>query len=138
MTAAVLEDRRRCLTAGMDDRIAKPVLLAEVQMVLSRWLEGEVTTRQVAGPAAAAETTWEVLDQNRLSELGSLDTTGNGPALGWRPSSPGSALTIQMGDDTFSPVEPLAPRAQSRVGPPWRMPPSAVGASPGCISSVCP
>lgn len=81
MTAAVLEDRQRCLTAGMDDRIAKPVLLAEVQMVLSRWLEGEVTTRQVAGPAAAAESAWEVLDQNRLSELGSLDATGNGPGL---------------------------------------------------------
>jgi two-component system, sensor histidine kinase and response regulator len=81
MTAALLEDRQRCLAAGMDDHIAKPVLLTEVQMVLSRWLAAEVTTRRVSAPSAGAELPWEVLDQHRLTELGGLDTTGNGPAL---------------------------------------------------------
>ena len=81
LTAAVLEDRQRCLAAGMDDHIAKPVLLAEVQEVLSRWLAAEVTIRQVAGPALAAESTWEVLEKRRLAELGGLDATGDGPAL---------------------------------------------------------
>jgi two-component system, sensor histidine kinase and response regulator len=81
MTAALLEDRQRCLAAGMDDHIAKPVLLTEVQMALSRWLAAEVTTRRASGPSAVAELPWEVLDQNRLTELGGLETTGNGPAL---------------------------------------------------------
>ena len=81
LTAAVLEDRQRCLAAGMDDHIAKPVLLAEVQEVLSRWLGDEVTIRQVAGPAVAAESTSEVLEKRRLAELGGLDATGDGPAL---------------------------------------------------------
>ena len=81
MTAGVPEDRQRCLSAGMDDHIAKPVLLAEVQMVLSRWLAGEVTTPTAAGPSAAAELPWEVLDQNRLTELGGLHAIGSGAAL---------------------------------------------------------
>ena len=81
MTAGVPEDRQRCLSAGMDDHIAKPVLLAEVQMVLSRWLAAEVTTPKAAGPVAAAELPWEVLDQNRLTELGGLHAIGNGAAL---------------------------------------------------------
>jgi CheY-like chemotaxis protein/HPt (histidine-containing phosphotransfer) domain-containing protein len=81
MTAAVLEDRQRCLAAGMDDHIAKPVLLAELQVVLSQWLEGGVTTAQAGGPAAATEPTWEVLDPNRLTELGMLDATENSTVL---------------------------------------------------------
>jgi len=55
MTAGVPEDRQRCLSAGMDDHIAKPVLLAEVQMVLSRWLAAEVTTPMAAGPKDLAD-----------------------------------------------------------------------------------
>jgi hypothetical protein len=45
------------------------------------WLAAEVTTRRASGPSAVAELPWEVLDQNRLTELGGLETTGNGPAL---------------------------------------------------------
>ena len=81
MTAAVLEDRQRCLAAGMDDHIAKPVLLAELQVVLSRWLEGEVTPAHAGGPAAAMGPTREVLDPNRLAELGMLEATQNGTVL---------------------------------------------------------
>jgi CheY-like chemotaxis protein len=81
MTAAVLQDRQTCLAAGMDDHIAKPVLLSEVEAVLARRLQdgrGEPNGRWIGRPAAS---TGEVLDQRRLAELGRLDPTGNGPAL---------------------------------------------------------
>ena len=81
MTAASLQDGQLCLAAGMDDRIAKPVLLAEVEEVLARWLEGggrHPNSRWTARPEGSAG---EVLDRRRLAELGGLDPTGNGPAL---------------------------------------------------------
>ncbi len=81
MTAGVLEDRQRCLAAGMDDHIAKPVLLPEVEAILSRWLEGGAPTPTPAAPAAAAHSGVAVLDESRLTELGRLDATGNGAAL---------------------------------------------------------
>ena len=48
MTAGVLEDRKRCLAAGMDDHIAKPVLLGEVQALLSRWLNQTIPESAVS------------------------------------------------------------------------------------------
>jgi CheY-like chemotaxis protein/HPt (histidine-containing phosphotransfer) domain-containing protein len=79
MTAAAFpEDREQCLAAGMDDYIAKPVLVVDVQAVLSRWLGGEVTSRTVAGSADWAESAGDVLDPDRLAELGQLDSAGNG------------------------------------------------------------
>jgi two-component system sensor histidine kinase/response regulator len=82
MTAGVPEDRHRCLAAGMDDHIAKPVLLAEVQMTLSRWLGSAATNPAPAEPAAAPGPGVAVLDESRLTELGRLDTTGSAALVG--------------------------------------------------------
>jgi CheY-like chemotaxis protein len=39
MTAnAMVGDRERCLEAGMDDHIPKPVRMNELQRALARWL----------------------------------------------------------------------------------------------------
>ena len=35
---AFTEDRQRCLDAGMDDYVAKPITIAELEQVLARWL----------------------------------------------------------------------------------------------------
>jgi two-component system sensor histidine kinase/response regulator len=61
MTAnAMLGDRERCLAAGMDDYIAKPISLDTLDEMLNRWL-----------PAAPRDQA-EVLDRVRLSELREL------------------------------------------------------------------
>ena len=38
--SAFVEDKARCLEAGMDDHISKPISKAVVTAILERWLEG--------------------------------------------------------------------------------------------------
>jgi CheY-like chemotaxis protein len=45
MTANALnEDRDACLAAGMDDYVSKPVSLANLRLVLERWLPAKEVT----------------------------------------------------------------------------------------------
>jgi CheY-like chemotaxis protein len=66
MTAhALKEDRDRCLAAGMDDYISKPVTSADLETALGRWV-GPPPQRAKAVPAAVAE---EAVDLERLTDL---------------------------------------------------------------------
>jgi PAS domain S-box-containing protein len=75
MTAGVLdEDRERCLAAGMDDFVAKPIDAEDLRRTLARWVGDEV-----AGPAQDPRPPTEpVLDHDQLDELRRI-----GPEDGW-------------------------------------------------------
>ena len=56
MTAnALLGDRDRCITAGMDDYISKPIHVSKVQQMLEQWLSG--SNHQFAAQGMDAEET---------------------------------------------------------------------------------
>jgi two-component system, sensor histidine kinase and response regulator len=84
MTASAMEgDRERCLAAGMDDYISKPVRHEQLRATLARWVptdpDAEVEGDAALDPAVVAELRrladaagGEVLDQ--LAELFARDT----------------------------------------------------------------
>lgn len=83
MTAAASrEDRERSLAAGMDEHIAKPVSIGEVEAVLACWVRGTAIAPVVSGPADAAVRAGGVVDRDRLAALGGLDLNGAAAILG--------------------------------------------------------
>jgi two-component system, sensor histidine kinase and response regulator len=80
MTAsASQEDRERCLAAGMDDHVAKPVLVGDLDAVLARWLPRDRLGDRPAAAAAAPPA--DVLDRARIAALMELDQDGQGSRL---------------------------------------------------------
>jgi HPt (histidine-containing phosphotransfer) domain-containing protein len=76
MTAAAMDgDRDKCLAAGMDDYITKPVRIETVSDALERWSAGTVLVEEPAVEDKRAEDL-EVpaaLDEDQISLLRSLD-----------------------------------------------------------------
>jgi CheY-like chemotaxis protein len=73
MTANALpQDRQRCLDAGMDDYVAKPILPAAVQQLIERW---------APRPFAASDAAAALLDDGVLQELAALDDPGGASLL---------------------------------------------------------
>lgn len=73
MTAHALKgDREKCLAAGMDDYISKPITLEGLQAVLSRWSSGIEENNPIlsADDILAPEcSTLEILDLERLQQI---------------------------------------------------------------------
>jgi CheY-like chemotaxis protein len=69
MTArALADDRQRCLDAGMDDYLSKPLREADLDTVLERWLADEPGSLAAPAPLPppGAEPTDALVDENRL------------------------------------------------------------------------
>ena len=71
MTAnAMAGDRQKCLDAGMDDYLAKPVTRAELEQCVARWKGSNLAVPDTLPPAAQlAERSPPVLDGGVLGEL---------------------------------------------------------------------
>jgi len=84
LTANVMEgNRERCLAAGMDDFLAKPYSLDQLQEVLRRWMGAAATvaTTDTAGQAGAADAAQAgegeaAIDRGFLEQFRELDPAG--------------------------------------------------------------
>ena len=80
MTAAAMQgDRDKCIEAGMDDYITKPVTVGAINVVLDRWIAPPPSPVTPAGGDAAAAST-SALDPERFGVLRELDA-GDGELL---------------------------------------------------------
>ena len=87
MTANAMQgDRERCLEAGMDDYLAKPVQRAELEAKLRQWVVPSSDappdeSEQTEPSGAAAADGGEIVDRARLDELGLFDAADEEDSL---------------------------------------------------------
>lgn len=77
MTAGATEDEReKCLAAGMDDYLSKPIVLEDLATLLDRWAPIDHETRIVAPPEPPEQTSDPVLDPAIVAQLRALRKEG--------------------------------------------------------------
>jgi CheY-like chemotaxis protein len=75
MTASAMKgDRERCLEAGMDDYVTKPVTPETLEAALRRWVGAPAAPAEKA--AAASPTAGDLLDETVVASLMSVDDDG--------------------------------------------------------------
>jgi len=100
MTAGAMEgDRERCLAAGMDDYISKPVRPEELATVLARWLPGQAVTE---GDESHGRDAIDGARPESIEVKGTLDAEALAniadPARGGDPEFLSELITIFQGE----------------------------------------
>lgn len=74
---ALAGEREKCVPAGMDDSISKPIRAAAVHDPIERWSAGKSSTAPTGGGASQVSEFQVGFDASVLSELRELDPTGD-------------------------------------------------------------